>query len=56
MAVCHGSVILHHRTIHPVVIREWSTPMQMYEGALLRAQSTEQRFRRDRLNGQQGRA
>ncbi|MGO4649334.1 TniQ family protein [Nocardia sp. 2YAB30] len=31
---CAGRVILHHRTVHPVIIREWSTPMQEFAGAL----------------------
>jgi hypothetical protein len=39
-------VILHHRTVHPVVIREWSTPMDNYSGAIWQAQRTEQRFKR----------
>lgn len=29
-----GKVILHHRTVHPVIVREWSTPMQEFAGAL----------------------
>ena len=41
-----GNVILHHRTVHPVVIREWSTPMDNYSGAIWQAQRTEQRFKR----------
>ena len=40
-----GSVILHHRTVHPVVIRAWSTPMDNYTGAIWQAQRTEQRFK-----------
>lgn len=40
----HGSVILHHRTVHPVVIREWSTAMELFEGALFQAQRTQRRF------------
>lgn len=38
-------MILHHRTVHPVVTREWSTPKDDYSGAIWQAQRTEQRFK-----------
>lgn len=38
-----GNVILHHRTVHPVVRPEWSTRMDNYSGAIWQAQRTEQR-------------
>jgi TniQ len=41
-----GSVILHHRAIHPVVIREWSIKMELYDGAIWQSQRTLKRFRR----------
>lgn len=40
-----GSVILHHRTVHPVIIREWSTKMELYAGAIWQSQRTEHRFK-----------
>lgn len=39
-----GNVILHHRTVQPVVIREWSIPMEQYEGAIYQSQRTQLRF------------
>ncbi|MGI5292004.1 hypothetical protein ACQEVF_53070 [Nonomuraea polychroma] len=29
-----GQAILHHRTVHPVVIREWSIQMERFDGAI----------------------
>jgi hypothetical protein len=40
-----GNVILHHRTVQPVVIREWSDQMELYAGAIWQSQRTERRFR-----------
>ncbi|YCK40238.1 hypothetical protein ACNF49_41090 [Actinomadura sp. ATCC 39365] len=40
-----GQVILHHRTIHPVVIREWSTLMEQFAGAIWQSQRTTDRFK-----------
>ncbi|MGW6503270.1 hypothetical protein [Nonomuraea angiospora] len=39
-----GRVILFHRTVHPVVIREWSTPMETFSGAIWQSQRTSHRF------------
>jgi hypothetical protein len=38
------AVILHHRTVHPVVIRERPIPMEQYEGAIYQSQRTIVRF------------
>ncbi len=35
-----GNVILHHRHVRPVLIREWSTPMQELRGAIWQSQRT----------------
>ncbi|WP_433521555.1 hypothetical protein ACQPZ2_30160 [Nocardia pseudovaccinii] len=40
-----GNVILHHRTIHPVIVREWSPAMQEFRGAIWMSQRTEKRFK-----------
>ncbi|RFU36667.1 hypothetical protein DZF91_36915 [Actinomadura logoneensis] len=40
-----GNLILHHRTIHPVLIREWSIEMEQYAGAIWQSQRTAKRFR-----------
>ena len=40
-----GSVILHHRTVNPVLIREWSTPMEAFAGAIWQSQRTKKRFK-----------
>ncbi|MEU7892474.1 TniQ family protein [Nonomuraea sp. NPDC049152] len=40
-----GQVILHHRTVHPVVIREWSTQMEHFAGAIWQSQRTMDRFK-----------
>ena len=45
-----GKVILHQRTVHPVVIQEWSTPMDNYGGAIWHAQRTEHRFKPPHLH------
>jgi hypothetical protein len=39
-----GTVILHHRTVHPVLIREWSIPMEQFAGAIYQSQRTAPRF------------
>lgn len=33
-----GNVLLHHRTVHPAVVREWSTPMERFTGAIWQSQ------------------
>lgn len=38
-----GNVILHHGTLRPVIIREWSPAMDRYTGAIWQAQRTETR-------------
>jgi hypothetical protein len=40
-----GQVILHHRTVRPVVIREWSIRMEQFAGAIWQSQRTTDRFR-----------
>ncbi|MEV0147091.1 MULTISPECIES: hypothetical protein [unclassified Nonomuraea] len=40
-----GQVILHHRTVHPVVIREWSIPMERFGGAIWQSRRTTDRFK-----------
>lgn len=40
-----GNVILHHRTVNPVLIREWSTPMEAFAGAIWQSQRTTKRFK-----------
>ncbi|MGI5292035.1 hypothetical protein ACQEVF_53235 [Nonomuraea polychroma] len=40
-----GNIILHHRTVHPVVVREWSVQMEKYAGAIWWSQRTQHRFR-----------
>ena len=40
-----GSAILHHRTVNPVLIREWSTPMEAFAGAIWQSQRTKKRFK-----------
>jgi hypothetical protein len=39
-----GRVILFHRTVHPVVICEWSTPMETFSGAIRQSRRTTRRF------------
>lgn len=41
-----GDVVLHHRTLRPVIVREWSPDMQEYRGAIWNSQRTEARFKR----------
>ncbi|MBF6302876.1 hypothetical protein IU459_35955 [Nocardia amamiensis] len=43
-----GDVVLHHRTLHPVIVREWSPNMQEYRGAIWVSQRTNARFRQPR--------
>ncbi|MCW2920108.1 MAG: hypothetical protein JWN52_8176 [Actinomycetia bacterium] len=40
-----GNVILHHRTVHPALIREWSTQMEKFAGAIWQSQRTKERFK-----------
>jgi hypothetical protein len=40
-----GSVILHHRTVQPVLVREWSVKMELYAGAIWQSQPTLERFK-----------
>lgn len=40
-----GSVILHHRTVQPVLVREWSVKMERYAGAIWQSQRTLERFK-----------
>ncbi|MDE1672674.1 hypothetical protein [Nocardia gipuzkoensis] len=36
-----GDAVLHHRTLRPVILREWSPDMQEYRGAIWNSQRTE---------------
>lgn len=38
-----GKIILHHRVVQPVLIREWSIPVQSFVGAIWQSQPTETR-------------
>lgn len=40
-----GRVILFHRTVHPVIVRQWSTPMETFSGAIWQSQRTTDRFK-----------
>ncbi|MEV6256825.1 hypothetical protein ACIHAX_32200 [Nocardia sp. NPDC051929] len=40
-----GDVVLHHRTLRPVIVRKWSPDMQEYRGAIWNSQRTEKRFK-----------
>ncbi|MEV6097251.1 hypothetical protein [Nocardia sp. NPDC051981] len=40
-----GNAILHHLTLHPVIVREWSPDMQAFRGAIWNSQRTEKRFK-----------
>ncbi len=37
---CGGDAILHHRSLKPIVIRDWSTRMELFSGALNASAST----------------
>ncbi len=39
-----GNVIPHHRTVNPVLVREWSTPMEAFAGAIWQSRRTTKRF------------
>jgi hypothetical protein len=41
-----GDAILHHRTLNPVVIGDWSTRMELFTGALMLTASTSLQSRR----------
>ncbi|WP_331758286.1 TniQ family protein (plasmid) [Nocardia sp. NBC_01377] len=40
-----GDAVLHHVTLRPVIIREWSPDMQEFRGAIWNSQRTDKRFR-----------
>lgn len=39
-----GDAVLHHSTLRPVIVREWSPDMQEYRGAIWNSQRTTKRF------------
>jgi hypothetical protein len=41
-----GDSMLHHRTLNPVVIRDWSTKMEIFNGALEQTANTTLRLRK----------
>ncbi|MEU0869916.1 TniQ family protein [Nocardia brasiliensis] len=40
-----GNAVLHHLTLHPVIVREWSPAMQEFRGSIWQSQRTVTRFR-----------
>ena len=40
-----GDVVLHHRALHPVIVRDRSPQMQEFRGAIWNSQRTETRFK-----------